>query len=131
MRGVVLMSAAGVELRGDGVETAVEVVVLFGKSKAGADGQGPIANVFASDSLLCPLDSYKRARRMRPGYFARGENLLFTLSDGEVLHRDAVQRALRHVGDKGGGAGGGTGPDLLTQRGGQRALLRGLVSRGD
>jgi hypothetical protein len=97
-----MLAASGEVLTLSEFERADELVLLQGKSKADQEGQGHMANAFASGHVLCPVDLYKRAVRMRPEHFADGRRFLFTKSDGKVLSRDAVAGLLRRAGRRRG-----------------------------
>jgi site-specific DNA-cytosine methylase len=84
-----------VEVVGEEVQHADEVVLLMGASKTDPNGQGSVSNHYESPgSRLCILALLKKAHRMRPEHFARPENFLFTASDGKVVHRDVVAKHL-------------------------------------
>lgn len=85
----------GVEVFGDGILEADEVVWLSAYSKTDPNGQGGVHNVFAAPGRkLCVLNLLKKMYLMRPSHFAKSEQFLFVCDDGKVLHRDVVAKLL-------------------------------------
>jgi hypothetical protein len=88
-----------VKLTPEGVLDADEVVATQRKSKADQDWNGSETNTFlASDARLCVVSWLKHLVSLRPAHFADPKRFLFTLSDGRVLSRDSVSRALKGAG---------------------------------
>jgi hypothetical protein len=93
--GSLLLAVRGEPVLGAPLE-ADEVVLILAKSKADQEGEGFVANAFATPGdELCPVALLKRARLMNPSHFKRADNYLLTCSNGRVLSRDAVVEALR------------------------------------
>ena len=76
-------------------QEADEVVLMQGRSKTDPNGQGSVANVFAAEDELCLVALLKRLHRLRPNHFDDPERFFFTLSNGQVLHRDRIAALLR------------------------------------
>jgi len=83
----------GMEVTGDAIQTADEVVLMQGHSKTDPNGQVSIANAFeAPGSAFCLVGLFKHAQQLNPGLFANPESFLLTLSNGKVLHRDVMAK---------------------------------------
>ena len=96
---MVVLMQAGVEVTGEAVQDADEVVLMQGYSKTDPNGQGSVVNLHAAKgNPLCLVELLKKAHRMNPGHFRGGNNFLLTMSDGKVLHRDVVSGQLKAAG---------------------------------
>jgi hypothetical protein len=91
----VVLVGGGVVRTGAGIQEADEVVLMQGRSKTDPNGQGSVANVFAAEDDLCLVALVKRLHRLRPNHFDDPERFFFTLSNGQVLHRDRIAALLR------------------------------------
>ena len=112
----------GVEVLGEAIQSADEVVLLLGASKTDPNGQGSVANHFESPgNRLCIVALLKRAQRMKPSHFARAENFLFTAENGRVLHRDVVAKYLEEAA-KAEGAPAGAASIISLRSGGASAM---------
>ena len=98
----VVMAADGKEVTGSDVQQADEVVMMQGKSKADQDGQGNIANAFASDDELCPVRLLRKAHRLNPRHFKQKRSFLLTRRDGRVVSGKDLVTALRKGGARRG-----------------------------
>jgi len=74
-----------------------EVVVFHPGAKNDWLGQGSSANIYADPggSPLCVVRLFNLMRRAKPNYFSQHGKHLFTLQDGSVLARTAVDVALK------------------------------------
>ena len=92
----IVLSRGGVALTGGDIQEADEVVLMQGKSKTDPNGQGSVANVFeAEGDDLCLVALLRRLHRLEPTHFNDPERHFFTLSDGQVLHRNVIADLLR------------------------------------
>jgi len=85
-----------VEVPGSEVEGADELIAVQRRSKVDQEGNGVATNTFvASDERLCVVTWFKKLAAMNPAHFSNPTNFLFTMSDGKVLSRDRMSKALK------------------------------------
>ena len=75
------------------------MVLMQGRSKTDPNGQVCVANDSAAEDELCLVALLKRLHRQRPNHFADLERFFFTLSNGQVLHRERIAALLRLAAD--------------------------------
>jgi hypothetical protein len=87
----------GVQVTGDDILEADELLICVAKAKADQLGQGKVINLFAiKDDPLCPLLLLKRLYRLNDRHFnEKGARFLFTMTNGTLLHRRKVMKWLQ------------------------------------
>jgi hypothetical protein len=84
----------GKEVRGEEVQQATEVLITVASSKTDQAGNGVSLTAKLCSDPLCPGRLLQRMWSVHPNLGDEGERFMFTLSNGKVIHRDALAKAL-------------------------------------